>query len=144
VRKHASSASVVQERIRGKGKGKEILYRCEGEVVGPAELDDGMKEEEIVVKDPRKEKGFKKPHPIRSLKTEFVELGYEVSFQVVFLYIFPTIPLVPDTIISLAPFPPSLLYYFSSQKLTTALFSTMNIRLVLLHPSQSSSWVSLL
>lgn len=85
VRKHASSASVVQERIRGKGKGKEILYRCEGEVVGPAELDDGMREEEIVVKDPRKEKGFKKPHAIRSLKTEFIELlGYEVSLITVF------------------------------------------------------------
>lgn len=81
MRKHASSASVIQERIRGKGKGKEILYRCEGEVVGPAESDNGMKEEEIVVKDPRKEKGFKKPHPIRSSKTEFIELPvYEVSF----------------------------------------------------------------
>ena len=80
MRKHATSASIVQERIRGKGKGKEILYRCEGEVVGPAEPDNGMKEEEIIAKDPRKEKGFKKPHPIRSLKTEFIEVpGYEVS-----------------------------------------------------------------
>ena len=87
MRKHASSASVVQERIRGKGKGKEILYRCEGEVVGPAESDDGMKEEEVVVKDPRKEKGFKKPHAIRSSKTEFIELpGYEVSFLITVLF----------------------------------------------------------
>ena len=87
MRKHASCASVVQERIRGKGKGKEILYRCEGEVVGPAEPDDGMKEEEVVVKDPRKEIGYKKPHPIRSSKTEFIELpGYEVSFQGSFIH----------------------------------------------------------
>ena len=105
MRKHASSASVVQERIRGKGKGKEILYRCEGEVVGPAEPDDGMKEEEVVVKDPRKEKGFKKPHAIRSLKTEFIELpGYEVSFQVLF-YVSDYFT-VPDTIsFFFCPFP---------------------------------------
>ena len=111
VRKHASSASVVQERIRGKGKGKEILYRCEGEVVGPAEPDDGMKEEEVVVKDPRKEKGFKKPHAIRSSKTEFIELpGYEVSFYKVLLY-FPTISLFPISLF-LLPLP---LYYFCSR-----------------------------
>ena len=87
MRKHASSASIVQERIRGKGKGKEILYRCEGEVVGPAEPDDGLKEEEVAVKDPRKEIGYKKPHPIRSSKTEFIELpGYEVSLQGSFIF----------------------------------------------------------
>ena len=138
VRKHASSASVVQERIRGKGKGKEILYRCEGEVVGPAEPDDGMKEEEIVVKDPRKEKGFKKPHPIRSLKTEFVELGYEVSFSSSFFFLYFRLSRLFPILSSL------LRLFFSFQKLTTPLFSTMNIQLVLLHPSQSSSWVSLL
>jgi hypothetical protein len=109
VRKHASSASVIQERIRGKGKGKEILYRCEGEVVGPAESDDEMKEEEVVVKDPRKEIGFKKPHAIRSSKTEFIELpGYEVSFlKKVLFYIFPTISLFPIC----CPPPPLPLYY---------------------------------
>jgi hypothetical protein len=118
VRKHASSASVVQERIRGKGKGKEILYRCEGEVVGPAEPDNGMKEDEIVVKDPRKEQGFKKPHPIRSLKTEFIELpGYEVS-----LFLLPLVLFL----------------------LTILPLSTMKIQLVLLHPSQFSSWAFLL
>ncbi|KAF8892940.1 hypothetical protein BD779DRAFT_1132659 [Infundibulicybe gibba] len=37
VRVHAQSAVVVQERIRGKGKGKEMLLRFEGEVVGPFE-----------------------------------------------------------------------------------------------------------
>jgi len=104
VRKHASSASVVQERIRGKGKGKEILYRCEGEVVGPAEPDGGMKEEDIVVKDPRKEKGFKKPHAIRPLKMEFIELpGYEVSFK---FFIIPSIslyPILPFSIVFLLP-----------------------------------------
>jgi hypothetical protein len=95
VRKHASSASVVQERIRGKGKGKEILYRCEGEVVGPPESVDGMKEEEVVVKDPRKEIGYKKPHPIRSSKTEFIELpGYEVSFLKSSFYV-PGLALFP-------------------------------------------------
>lgn len=95
MRKHASSASVVQERIRGKGKGKEILYRCEGEVVGPAEPDEGMKEEEVVVKDPRKEKGFKKPHAIRSLKTEFIGLpGYEVSLNSLpNIFLYPVLPL---------------------------------------------------
>ena len=96
VRKHASSASVVQERIRGKGKGKEILYRCEGEVVGPAEPDDGMKEEEIVPKDPRKEIGFKKPHAIRSLKTEFIELpGYEVSLNSLYFRLLSLYPIPP-------------------------------------------------
>ena len=114
MRKHASSASVVQERIRGKGKGKEILYRCEGEVVGPAEPDDGMKEEEVVVKDPRKEIGYKKPHPIRSSKTEFIELpGYEVSFQI-HLY---------SRLFHCTGYPfPCIIYYFLLQKLTTPPF----------------------
>ena len=137
MRKHASSASVIQERIRGKGKGKEILYRCEGEVVGPAESEDGMKEEEVVVKDPRKEIGYKKPHPIRSSKTEFIELpGYEVSFLKKGLFILHHC--IPDIVVS----PCSFIFLFLLQKLMTLCFSMMKIRLVLLRLSLSSSWAS--
>jgi histone-lysine N-methyltransferase SETD1 len=80
VKKHATSASVIQERVRGKGKGKEALYRLEGEVVGPAEADgDGMREEEVIVRDPRREKGFKKLTTMRPMRTELIEAKYEVS-----------------------------------------------------------------
>lgn len=79
MKKHASSESVT-ERVVGKGKGKEVLYRMEGEVVGPAEADgDGMREEEIIVRDPRREKGFKKLPTMRPMRTELLEVKYEVS-----------------------------------------------------------------
>jgi len=79
VKKHAS-ALVIKERVCGKGKGKEVLYRMEGEVVGPAEADsDGMREEEIIVRDPRREKGFKKLPTMRPMRTELIEVKYEVS-----------------------------------------------------------------
>lgn len=77
MKKHASEA-VILERVRGKGKGKEVLYRMEGEVIGPAEGDgDGMREEEVIVRDPRREKGFKKLPTMRSMRTELIELKYE-------------------------------------------------------------------
>ncbi|KAF8153235.1 hypothetical protein B0H34DRAFT_663177 [Crassisporium funariophilum] len=72
---------MVQERIKGKGKGKEMLYRYEGEVVGPAEPDQGFKEEEIVVRDPRKEIGFKRPPTLRPMRTEFIEIKYEYDIN---------------------------------------------------------------
>ena len=71
---------MILERVRGKGKGKEVLYRLEGEVVGPAEADDdGMREEEVIVRDPRREKGFKKLPTTRPMRTELIEAKYEVS-----------------------------------------------------------------
>ncbi|KAF8653398.1 hypothetical protein AX16_003970 [Volvariella volvacea WC 439] len=78
VRKHATPA-VAQERIRGKVKGREALFRFEGEVVGAGLNDEGVEfaEEEIVVKDPRKNKAFKRPHCIRPFRSEFYRIGYE-------------------------------------------------------------------
>ena len=70
---------MILERVRGKGKGKEVLYRLEGEVVGPAEADDGMREEEVIVRDPRREKGFKKLPTMRPMRTELIDVKYEVS-----------------------------------------------------------------
>lgn len=74
-----STAAQSQERIRGKGKGKEMLVRFEGEVVvGVGE--GGMREEEVVVRDPRKIGGLKKGQILRPGRAEFYELKYEVSF----------------------------------------------------------------
>ncbi|OCH94594.1 hypothetical protein OBBRIDRAFT_769324 [Obba rivulosa] len=56
-------------RIKGKGKGKEVLYRYNGEVI------DG--EHEAVIRDPRKEAKIKKPPSLRPMRTEFVQVKYE-------------------------------------------------------------------
>lgn len=85
VRKHGSE-EVVAERIKGKGKGKEILTRFEGEVVGPEEPDGDMKEEEPVIRDPRKDKTVRRPLIIRSIKNEFIEVRYEVCLFLLHLY----------------------------------------------------------
>ena len=55
-----------------------MLLRIEGQVVGPDEPDDGLKEEEIVVSDPRKDRTIRVPHTLRPARTEFIELKYEV------------------------------------------------------------------
>jgi histone-lysine N-methyltransferase SETD1 len=57
-------------RIKGKGKGKEILLRFDGEVV------EG--EDEAVVVDPRKAPGFRKATNLRPARAEFYEVQYEV------------------------------------------------------------------
>ncbi|KDQ56890.1 hypothetical protein JAAARDRAFT_304481 [Jaapia argillacea MUCL 33604] len=54
-----------EQRIKGKGKGKEILYRYAGEVVED--------EPEVEVRDPRKVEGYKP----KSLRDTFHELKYE-------------------------------------------------------------------
>lgn len=70
----------MQERIKGKGKGKETLTRFEGEVV-PGEGDDGIREEEVSIRDPRKERTFKKLQSLRPGRSELYELKYEVSLS---------------------------------------------------------------
>ena len=64
VREHAP------ERLRGKGKGKEVLTRYGGEVVEgePASLP----------RDPRKDK---RPNAPRPVKPDFVPLKYEVRLS---------------------------------------------------------------
>lgn len=66
----ALSPSGSDPRIKGKGKGKEVLYRYDGEVV-----DD---EPEVVLQDPRKALGFKKLTSLRPARTMFHEVQYEV------------------------------------------------------------------
>lgn len=114
VRKNAATAAIVQERIRGKGKGKEMLLRFEGEVVGAGsraktgstvatgvdgrlksgaektlpvngesvvevlDTDSGIVEDEVIVRDPRRERGFRKMNNHRPWRGEFVEVNYEV------------------------------------------------------------------
>jgi hypothetical protein len=73
----------VQERIKVKEKEKgneTTLFRYEGEVVGPFGPDtEGMKEEELVVKDPRLEPGFPGVRRSKSGKVnELAELKYDV------------------------------------------------------------------
>lgn len=75
IRKNASS-DVVQERIRGKAKGKEFLFRWEGKSF-QVEGEGGLLEPEVVVRDPRKEEGFKRMPSQRSSRTEFHLLKYE-------------------------------------------------------------------
>jgi len=61
-----------EPRIKGKGKGKEILSRFDGEV--------GEGEPEVVVRDPRKVMGFKKLTSLRPGRGNFHEALYEVGF----------------------------------------------------------------
>ncbi|KAJ7594183.1 hypothetical protein C8J56DRAFT_926134 [Mycena floridula] len=97
------SAAVAQDRIKGKGKGKESVYRYEGEVLEngkwstqnsedmdgrdpPPESDDQclkeidgiqwLREKRVVPSDPRKTGGALKP-PLRAPRTEFYETKYE-------------------------------------------------------------------
>ena len=57
-------------RVKGKGKGKELLLRYDGEVI------DG--EHPAVVRDPRKEDKVKKLLSLRPQRAEFVPITYEV------------------------------------------------------------------
>ncbi|KAJ7216625.1 hypothetical protein GGX14DRAFT_359065 [Mycena pura] len=71
-----SSPEQVTERIRGKGKGREILYRMEGEVMDGADERE-LCEEEVVVCDPRKVPGFRHPPPLRYPRTDYALVTYE-------------------------------------------------------------------
>jgi hypothetical protein len=73
----ALSSDGNEPRIKGKGKGKEVLFRYDGEVV------DG--EPEVVLHDPRKAYGFKKLTSLRPARVMFHEVQYEVSILPVLL-----------------------------------------------------------
>lgn len=88
VRKYGSP-KVVQERIKysatsskekEKGKGKPVLVRWQGETVGPPDAaKDEMKEDDIVVSDPRKShKLYKAPNTLRPLRSHLTVVKYEV------------------------------------------------------------------
>ena len=80
VRKCAESNAGLTERLKGKGKGKEILYRYEGEVLGPDMVDGGnVKEDELVPSDPRKNLSIRRPPLLRKAPSEFLVVKYEVS-----------------------------------------------------------------
>jgi histone-lysine N-methyltransferase SETD1 len=66
----SSSAAATDPRIKGKGKGKEILYRYDGEII------EG--EPDIFIRDPRKAYGFKPQKSQRPARNDFHELNYEV------------------------------------------------------------------
>ncbi|KAF7329809.1 hypothetical protein MKEN_00244200 [Mycena kentingensis (nom. inval.)] len=100
------------ERIRGKGKGRESLYRLEGQVVGKgkarmvngtgevngiAEDDDEMCEEEPVPYDPRRVPGFRPLTAMRPPKDAFTVVSYEYDANT---------PTPPPTTVLLAGFPP--------------------------------------
>ena len=57
----------------GKGKGKEIILRYNGEVI------DG--EHEAVIRDPRKETKVKRLPSMRPVRTELVQCKYEVRVK---------------------------------------------------------------
>ncbi|KAF7292931.1 hypothetical protein MIND_01192200 [Mycena indigotica] len=78
---------VIAERIKGKGKGKEILYRFEGEVIGD-------EEEEPPVRDPRRLATAKPPRPPRDV---FGIMSYEYDSNT---------PTTPPTTVLLTGFPP--------------------------------------
>ena len=59
-----------EPRVKGKGKGKEIILRYNGEVI------DG--EHEAVIRDPRKETKVKRLPSMRPVRTELVQCKYEV------------------------------------------------------------------
>ena len=59
-----------EPRVKGKGKGKEIILRYNGEVI------DG--EHEAVIRDPRKATKVKRLPSMRPVRTELVQCRYEV------------------------------------------------------------------
>ena len=59
-----------EARVKGKGKGKEILLRYNGEII-PGE-------HEAVVRDPRKDSKVKRSTSLRPPRSDFVEVKYEV------------------------------------------------------------------
>ena len=59
-----------EPRVKGKGKGKEIVVRYAGEVI------EG--EHEAVIRDPRKEPKVRRLPPLRPLRTELLPCKYEV------------------------------------------------------------------
>ncbi|KAI0052382.1 hypothetical protein FA95DRAFT_1391046 [Auriscalpium vulgare] len=61
----------AEPRLKGKGKGKEILLRYRGQVI------EG--EAEVVVRDPRKAEGFKRVRPLRVPHSELIRLTYEID-----------------------------------------------------------------
>jgi hypothetical protein len=61
------------ERVKGKSKGKEMLLRFGGETV------EG--EPEPAPRDPRKDSNAKRLPCLRSQRTEYVEVKYEVCFN---------------------------------------------------------------
>lgn len=74
----------MAERIRGKGKGKEMLFRYEGEAIRPDPNEMGvgeMKEDEPVPSDPRNNTSIRRPSLIRKVNTELLPVKYEVSVQ---------------------------------------------------------------
>ena len=81
----------MQERIKVKEKEKATettLFRYEGEVVGPFESGndhpEGMKEDELVVKDPRLEPGFRRGKGGRV--NEFLEVKYDVRSSIILIF----------------------------------------------------------
>lgn len=58
------------ERVKGKSKGKEILYRFNGEVVEGEPVPEP--------RDPRRDASVKRLPCLRSQRTEYVEVKYEV------------------------------------------------------------------
>jgi len=84
VRKHGGET--VKDRIKERDRDREKRHKSEvqllrfaGEVVGPEEADDGVREEEVVVSDPRKEKTIRVPPSLRPGKMELGILAYEVG-----------------------------------------------------------------
>jgi hypothetical protein len=61
----------AEHRIKGKGKGKEVLYRYEGEVVEGEHMPP--------IRDPRKVPGVRRLQPLRPGRGEFHVIKYEVS-----------------------------------------------------------------
>nr|GAT45863.1 predicted protein [Mycena chlorophos] len=82
----------LAERIRGKGKGREIMYRMEGQVVGSQDGDE-MCEDELIVRDPRRVAGYKPPRPP---KEAYTLISYEHDANT---------PGPPPTTVLLAGFP---------------------------------------
>ena len=66
-----------EARVKGKGKGKEIIFRYNGETI------EG--EHEAVVRDPRKDAKVKKAQPLRPYRTQLARCKWEVRGTLVLL-----------------------------------------------------------
>lgn len=79
IKAHAAPA-VREDRVRGKAKGREVLVRTAGEILNVFGAD-GFKEDVPIVRDPRTEKGLRRPVVVRGGRGEFVVVPeYAVRF----------------------------------------------------------------
>ena len=85
IKAHAAPA-VREDRVRGKAKGREMLVRTAGEVLDVLGAE-GFKEDRPLVRDPRTDKGLRRPVVVRGGRGEFVVVPEYAVRCVFYVYV---------------------------------------------------------